>query len=203
MISLLPGGVGFPERNSSRVYTHQKLMAVRSHEQHTIVLQPLKWNYGLPETLSPPYFIFHVGTISHSATSRGAGGRGSGVGGRVGDSQSRLPTTPPLSSPLVRDLSPSPPLLSGRSPRSILLHFSASSEIIEVSEEHAYAIVEPGVSFFDLYNYIQEKGYRLWPSCPTLGWGSVSGNTLERGFDYTPNGEHAEQQCGMGCLVLR
>ncbi|KAJ4416889.1 hypothetical protein N0V85_002092 [Neurospora sp. IMI 360204] len=75
------------------------------------------------------------------------------------------------------------------------------NEIIEVSEEHAYAIVEPGVSFFVLYNYIQKKGYRLWPPFPALGWGSVLGNTLERGFGYTPNGEHAEQQCGMEVVL--
>lgn len=75
------------------------------------------------------------------------------------------------------------------------------NKIIEVNEEYAYAIVEPGVSFFDLYHYVQERNYRLWPSSPALGWGSVVGNTLERGFGYTPEGEHAEQQCGME-LVL-
>ncbi|KAK3953468.1 hypothetical protein QBC32DRAFT_118812 [Pseudoneurospora amorphoporcata] len=84
---------------------------------------------------------------------------------------------------------------------SVILDLHRMNKIIEVSEEHAYAIVEPGVSFFDLYNYIQAKGYRLWPSCPALGWGSVLGNTLERGFGYTPNGEHAEQQCGMEVML--
>jgi FAD/FMN-containing dehydrogenase len=75
------------------------------------------------------------------------------------------------------------------------------NKIIEVNEEYAYAIVEPGVSFFDLYNYVQEKKLKLWPSCPAIGWGSVLGNTLERGFGYTPNGEHSQQQCGMEVVL--
>ena len=75
------------------------------------------------------------------------------------------------------------------------------NRVIEVNEEYAYAVVEPGVSFFDLYEYIQEKGYDLWPSCPALGWGSVLGNTLERGFGYTPAGEHSQQQCGMEVVL--
>ena len=65
---------------------------------------------------------------------------------------------------------------------------------IEVDEELAYAIVEPGVTFFQLYTHIQDKKYRLWISCPAPGWGSVLGNTLERGFGYTPHGDHAGQQ---------
>lgn len=75
------------------------------------------------------------------------------------------------------------------------------NRIIEVNEDYAYAIVEPGVSFFDLYNYVQEKKLALWPSCPAIGWGSVLGNTLERGFGYTPNGEHSQQQCGMEVVL--
>lgn len=75
------------------------------------------------------------------------------------------------------------------------------NKIIDVSEEYAYAIVEPGVSFFDLYDHIQAKGYDLWPSCAAIGWGSVLGNTLERGMGYTPYGEHSQQQCGMEVLL--
>ncbi|GJP92946.1 CAZyme family AA4 [Aspergillus niger] len=86
-------------------------------------------------------------------------------------------------------------------PGSVILDLHRMDKIIEVNEEFAYAIVEPGVSFFGLYEYIQDRGYRLWPSCPALGWGSIVGNTLDRGFGYTPNGEHAEQQCGMEVVL--
>ena len=75
------------------------------------------------------------------------------------------------------------------------------NKIIEVSEEYGYAIVEPGVSFFDLYEYIKSKKYKLWMSCPALGWGSVLGNTTERGFGYTPYGEHSQMQCGLEVVL--
>jgi len=75
----------------------------------------------------------------------------------------------------------------------VILDLHRMKKIIEVNEEYAYAIVEPGVSFFDLYNYVQEKKLKLWPSVPAIGWGSVLGNTLERGFGYTPNWEHSQQ----------
>ena len=37
--------------------------------------------------------------------------------------------------------------------------------------------------------------------CPDPGWGSVLGNTLERGVGYTPHGDHAAQQCGMEVVL--
>ena len=50
------------------------------------------------------------------------------------------------------------------------------NKIIEVNEEFAYAVVEPGVTFTELYNYCAERKLRVWPSVPSLGWGSVVGN---------------------------
>ena len=38
----------------------------------------------------------------------------------------------------------------------------------------------------------------LMPSVPDIGWGSVIGNTLERGFGYTAHGDHSAFQCGHG-----
>jgi FAD/FMN-containing dehydrogenase len=75
------------------------------------------------------------------------------------------------------------------------------NKIIEVNGEYGYAIVEPGVSFFDLFEEIQRKGLALWPSVPAIGWGSVLGNTVDRGFGYTPNGEHSQSQCGMEVVL--
>lgn len=75
------------------------------------------------------------------------------------------------------------------------------NRILEVNGDYGYAIVEPGVSFFDLYEEIQRRGLRLWPSTPAVGWGSVMGNALERGFGYTPEGKHSEAQCGMEVVL--
>lgn len=75
------------------------------------------------------------------------------------------------------------------------------NKIIEVNEEYGFAIVEPGVSFFDLYEEIQRRSLNLWPSVPAIGWGSVLGNTVDRGFGYTPNGDHSQSQCGMEVVL--
>jgi len=55
------------------------------------------------------------------------------------------------------------------------------NKILEVNEKFAYALLEPGVTFIDLYNYLQEHKMKLWIDSPDLGGGSVLGNTIERG----------------------
>jgi len=72
---------------------------------------------------------------------------------------------------------------------------------IEVDAELAYALVEPGVTYLDLYKFIQDKRYGLWIDCTDPGWGSVLGNTLEHGIGYTPYGDHAGHQCGMEVVL--
>lgn len=64
------------------------------------------------------------------------------------------------------------------------------NRILEVNVEGAYALVEPGVTFEMLHNYLVENNLRdkLWVDVPDLGGGSVLGNTLERGVGYTPYG---------------
>ena len=61
------------------------------------------------------------------------------------------------------------------------------NRILEVNERNASALVEPGVSYFDLYRYIQERKLKLWIDCPDPGWGSVIGNALDHGGGYTMN----------------
>jgi FAD/FMN-containing dehydrogenase len=66
------------------------------------------------------------------------------------------------------------------------------NKVLEVNAESAYALVEPGVSFFDLHEYLVKHNLRdkVWADVPDLGGGSVIGNTLERGVGYTPYGDH-------------
>ena len=84
---------------------------------------------------------------------------------------------------------------------SVVLDLSRMNQILEVNEEQCFAIVEPGVTFYDLYNYIHEHKLNLWMSCPALGWGSIVGNTLDKGFGYTGTGEHTLMQCGMEVVL--
>ncbi|KAF4978064.1 hypothetical protein FDECE_18272, partial [Fusarium decemcellulare] len=91
----------------------------------------------------------------------------------------------------------SAPVVAG----SVILDLHRMRRIIEINEEYAYAIVEPGVTFMDLYDEIQKQGLNLWLSVPALGWGSIVGNTLERGIGYTPEGAHYKHQSGMEVVL--
>jgi 4-cresol dehydrogenase (hydroxylating) len=87
----------------------------------------------------------------------------------------------------------------GASPRvagSVVVELTRMNRVLEVNEESAYAVVEPGVRFFDIYEHLKSNGHRLWASVPELGWGSVIGNGLDRGLGYTPYGEHGTKHCG-------
>ena len=50
------------------------------------------------------------------------------------------------------------------------------NKVLEINEESRYAVVEPGVRWFDLYDAVQAGGHKLMVSIPDLGWGSVIGN---------------------------
>lgn len=92
----------------------------------------------------------------------------------------------------------------GAAPRvggSFALSLRRMNKVLEVDEESAYALVEPGVSFFDLYEHLRASGSKLWMSVPDLGWGSVVGNTLDHGVGYTPMGDHLANQCGMEVVL--
>ena len=88
-----------------------------------------------------------------------------------------------------------------RMPGTVVLDLNRMNRILEVNVELGYALVEPGVSYFDLYRYLQDKGIKLWLDVPDPGWGSVLGNALERGVGYTPYGDHFMMQCGMEVVL--
>jgi hypothetical protein len=66
----------------------------------------------------------------------------------------------------------------------------------EIKQQLAYAVVEPGVRWFDLADALLEGGGDLWTSLPDIGWGSPIGNALENGVGFTPLGDHASNLCG-------
>ncbi|HEX6994676.1 MAG TPA: FAD-binding oxidoreductase [Gammaproteobacteria bacterium] len=93
----------------------------------------------------------------------------------------------------------SAPVYSG----SVVLDLKRMNRVIEVNERNAYALVEPGVSYFDLYNHIQERGLDLWIDPPDPGWGSVIGNALDGGGGWTayPFRDHFGAHCGMEVVL--
>ncbi|PRY01015.1 FAD-binding oxidoreductase [Allonocardiopsis opalescens] len=88
-----------------------------------------------------------------------------------------------------------------RLPGAVVVDLKRMNRILEVNEKFGYALVEPGVSFMELDNYLRERGIDFWVDVPDLGWGSVLGNTLERGVGYTAYGDHFAIQCGMEVVL--
>jgi (+)-pinoresinol hydroxylase len=93
----------------------------------------------------------------------------------------------------------SAPVYSG----SVVLDLKRMNRVLEVSERNAYALVEPGVNYFDLYNYITEKKLDVWIDPPDPGWGSVIGNALDGGGGWTasPFRDHFGAHCGMEVVL--
>jgi 4-cresol dehydrogenase (hydroxylating) len=91
------------------------------------------------------------------------------------------------------------PALAG----SVVFDLKRMNRIVEIDERHGYVVVEPGVSYFDLYNHIQKKGLKLWIDVPSPGWGSVLGNALDGGVGVTlaPYRNHFEAQCGIEVVL--
>lgn len=91
------------------------------------------------------------------------------------------------------------PVYSG----SVVLDLKRMNRIIEVDDVHHHAIVEPGVSYFDLYEYIQKKALKVWIDCPDPGWGSLIGNALDHGVGYTAPRfrNHFDAHCGMEVVL--
>ncbi|KAM0228650.1 hypothetical protein ACHAP5_011893 [Fusarium lateritium] len=79
-----------------------------------------------------------------------------------------------------------------RVPGSVTLDLGKHmNKILKVDVDGAYALVEPGVTYADLHQYLVDNNLRdkLWVDVPDLGGGSVLGNTTDRGVGYTPYGK--------------
>ncbi|RAO74057.1 uncharacterized protein BHQ10_010069 [Talaromyces amestolkiae] len=76
------------------------------------------------------------------------------------------------------------------------------NKILDINPVDHTCLVEPGVTFYALYEEIQKRGYKhLWIDCPDLGGGSVLGNTLDRGIGYTVYGDHWACHSGLEVVL--
>ena len=93
----------------------------------------------------------------------------------------------------------SAPALSG----SCVLDLKRMDRVLDVDEANASVLVEPGVSYFDLYRAVRDAGAKLWVDCPDPGWGSPIGNALDRGGGYTRAQfrNHFDAHCGMEVVL--
>ena len=72
----------------------------------------------------------------------------------------------------------------------VIVDLSRMNRVLDVDEKQANCLIEPGVSFFDLFNHLWDRDIPLWMSAPGNSWGSVIGNALDRGIGYTPLGDN-------------
>ncbi len=86
---------------------------------------------------------------------------------------------------------------------SVVLDLKRMNRILEVNEERAYVLVEPGVSYFELYRHFQEHNIRLMIDVPDPGWGSLIGNALDHGAGYLQAiyRNHFDSHCGMEVVL--
>jgi len=85
-------------------------------------------------------------------------------------------------------------------PGSVVLDLSRMKRI-EFDAQNGTVLLEPGVGFYDLYDYLRANKLPYWLSVPGNSWGSVIGNALDRGLGYTPYGENTTKLCGMEVVL--
>ena len=86
---------------------------------------------------------------------------------------------------------------------SVTVDLKRMNRIHEVNDKRHYAVVEPGVSYLDLYRHIQERGLKVWIDTPDPGWGSLIGNAMDHGIGYTMGffRDHFGAHCGMEVVL--
>ena len=83
-----------------------------------------------------------------------------------------------------------------------LLDMSRMAQIVDFDERLAHVTVEPGVTFGQLYQFLQQRGSRLFAN--TTGAGpeaSVIGNALERGDGAGPYGDRFAHVCALEVVL--
>lgn len=76
------------------------------------------------------------------------------------------------------------------------------NRILELDEALAYAVIEPGVTYQQLYDELGARGHKLMldtTSGPPAG--GVLGNTMDGGAGYTPYFDHFYMSCGMEVVL--
>jgi hypothetical protein len=86
---------------------------------------------------------------------------------------------------------------------SVIVDLKRMNRVLEVDDKRHYALVEPGVAYFDLYRHIQERKLNVWADVPDPGWGSVVGNALDHGVGYTTTQfrNHFGAHCGLEVVL--
>lgn len=91
----------------------------------------------------------------------------------------------------------SAPVVNG----AVVLNFRRMNRILDIDVAQGQVLIEPGVSFHQLYQALRADDVPLMMSVPDLGWGSVIGNALDHGCGYGVMGDHAGALCGLEVVL--
>ncbi len=85
---------------------------------------------------------------------------------------------------------------------SVLLDLGRMTRILDYNEENAYVTVEPGVTQQQLFEFLAERGARLWMDCTGASpLASVMANSVERGFGHSPYADHFAHVCNLEVVL--
>jgi 4-cresol dehydrogenase (hydroxylating) len=83
-------------------------------------------------------------------------------------------------------------------PGALIMVLERMNRILEVNDDLSYAVVEPGVTQQQLHDHLLAEHPGLIADCTdSTPLGSVLGNAIERGYGYTPYGDHFGHLCGL------
>jgi 4-cresol dehydrogenase (hydroxylating) len=84
----------------------------------------------------------------------------------------------------------------------VIVDLGRMNRILEVNEELAYAVIEPGVTQGQMYEHLRDQYPSLMLDVTGAGpEASIVGNTLQRGFGHTPYGNHFLHMSGMEVIL--
>jgi len=87
-------------------------------------------------------------------------------------------------------------------PGQVVLDLRRMNRILDVDPEMCTALVEPGVGYRQLQDYLEAHDLPLWLSFPSSGpLAGPVGNTLDRGVGYNRYGEHVGHFCGLEVVL--
>jgi 4-cresol dehydrogenase (hydroxylating) len=84
---------------------------------------------------------------------------------------------------------------------AVVVDLQRLNRILEVNTHSACALVEPGVTYRQLHDYLQDKDIPLWVDSDRNPDHSIAGSICSRHYGYTPYGDHVLMQCGMEVVL--
>lgn len=87
-------------------------------------------------------------------------------------------------------------------PHGITMILNRMTKIWHVDEKLGYAVIDPGVTYQHLNDYLKKNQIKLWADVSgSTQSGSVIGNALDKGRGVTPYADHFGSLCGMDVVL--